>query len=495
MCGVIGVIGPAQQPHWSDRAAYEAYRGLLTLQHRGQDAAGILTYDFTKRRFLQTKNLGLVATVFNQENLDSLSGDMAIGHTRYATVGSDGVEDLQPMVAPIPYGVGMVHNGNIVNYYQLADELKTKEKTQLLSDNDIEVMLQLWSKNLVSNWVGDKRDFDFDMAVNASEVLLDRVEGAFALLTMVADAGLLALRDPDGIRPLVLGRKKLNENDQYAYCVCSETLTLNFLGYEYYRDVQPGELIYISKEGELHSKQLKKSSKKSHCMFEWIYFSGAESTIDSKSVYGARLELGKVLARRVKDHISKNSISPDFVCPVPDTSRTAAIALAEETKLPYREGLIKNRYIQRSFILNEQEAREKAVELKLSPVRSEIEGKNILLVDDSVVRGTTSKKIISLLKRNGAKNVTLAITCPPLRYACYYGIDFPNSESLIANNKDEEQIAKYVGADSVIYLDEDDVKEAIGIPELCMACVNNKYPTNVESAKEFSKRRENNRKS
>lgn len=493
MCGVIGVIGPIKKPYWSERAAYEAYRGLLTLQHRGQDAAGILTYDFSKRRFIQTKNLGLVATVFNQENLDSLSGEMAIGHTRYATVGSDGVEDLQPMVAPIPYGVGMVHNGNIVNYYQLADELKTKEKTQLLSDNDIEVMLQIWSKNLVSNWVGDKRDFDFEMAINASKVLLDRVEGAFALLTMVADAGLIALRDPDGIRPLVLGRKKLAE-DSYAYCVCSETLTLNFLGYDYYRDVQPGELIFISKEGHLQAQQIKRSQKKSHCMFEWIYFSGAESTIDSKSVYGARLELGKVLAKKVIDHISNENINPDFVCPVPDTSRTAAIALAEEVKLPYREGLIKNRYIQRSFILNEQEAREKAVELKLSPVQSEIEGKNILLVDDSVVRGTTSKKIISLLKRYGAKNVTLAITCPPLRYACYYGIDFPNSDSLIANNKNEKQIASYVGADSVIYLDEDDVKEAIGISELCMACVNNNYPTNVQGAQVFSERREGNRK-
>lgn len=492
MCGVIGVIGPTLHKQWSDRAAYEAYRGLLTLQHRGQDAAGILTYDFQKRRFLQTKNLGLVAQVFNQENLDSLSGDMAIGHTRYATVGSDGIEDLQPMVAPIPYGVGMVHNGNIVNYYQLADELKNKEKTQLLSDNDIEVMLQLWSKNLVTNWVGDKRDFDFKMAVDASKVLLERVEGAFALLTMVADAGMLALRDPDGIRPLVIGRKKIQE-DQYAYCVCSESLTLNFLGYEYYRDVAPGELIYINKDCELFSEQIIKQPKTSHCMFEWIYFSGAESTIDGKSVYGARLELGKVLARKVQKHISEKNINPDFVCPVPDTSRTAAIALAEATKLPYREGLIKNRYIQRSFILNEQEAREKAVELKLSPVRSEIEGKNILLIDDSVVRGTTSKKIISLLKKYGAKNVTLGITCPPLRYACYYGIDFPNSESLIANNKDEEQIANYVGADSVIYLDEEDVKEAIGIPELCMACVNNKYPTSVESASQFSKMREGNR--
>lgn len=493
MCGVIGVIGPHQQPDWSDRAAYEAYRGLLTLQHRGQDAAGILTYDFQKRRFLQNKNLGLVAQVFNQENLDALSGEMAIGHTRYATVGSDGVEDLQPMVAPIPYGVGMVHNGNIVNYYQLADELKSQEKTQLLSDNDIEVMLQIWSKNLVTNWVGDKRDFDFEMAVNASKVLLDRVDGAFALLTMVADAGLLALRDPDGIRPLVLGRKALADG-KFAYCVCSESLTLNFLSYEYYRDIEPGELVYINKDGELFSKQIKKVPTKSHCMFEWIYFSGAESTIDSKSVYEARLDLGRVLARKVTEHIKKNDINPDFVCPVPDTSRTAAIALAEAANLPYREGLIKNRYIMRSFILNEQEAREKAVELKLSPVRSQIEGKNILLVDDSVVRGTTSKKIISLLKKYGAKNVTLVITCPPLRYACYYGIDFPNSESLIANNKDEVQIAKYVGADEVIYLDEADVKEAIGIPELCMACVNNNYPTSTENAKQFAQMRESLRK-
>lgn len=492
MCGVIGVIGPSNHPSWSNRAAYQVYRGLLTLQHRGQDAAGILTYDLQRKRFLQTKNLGLVANVFNQENLDTLTGEMAIGHTRYATVGSDGVEDLQPMVAPIPYGVGMVHNGNIVNYYQLADELRTKEKTQLLSDNDIEVILQLWSKNLVANWVGDKRDFDFEMAVQASEVLLDRAEGAFALLTVVADAGMIALRDPNGIRPLVIGRKEI-ETDVYSYCICSETLSLNFLGYEYLRDVAPSELVYIDLNGNLHSKVLKQETKKAHCMFEWIYFSGAESSIENKSVYAARLNLGKVLARKVLEDLRSNKISPDFVCPVPDTSRTAAISLAEETGLPYREGLIKNRYIQRSFILNEQEAREKAVELKLSPVKSEIENKNILLVDDSVVRGTTSKKIISLLKKYGAKNVTLAITCPPLRYACYYGIDFPDSNSLIATNKEVEQIAEYVGADNVIYLNEDDVKEAIEIPDLCMACVNNKYPTSVKTAREFAEKRNQNR--
>ena len=290
-----------------------------------------------------------------------------------------------------------------------------------------------------------------------------------------------------------MGKKINKDGDCESYCVCSEAVTLNFLGYELVRDVLPGEILYITKQGELISNIADITnavSVKKPCMFEWVYFSGAESVIAKKSIYATRLNLGKVLASEIKrDH----SLDVDIVVPVPDTSRTAAISLAEELDLPYREALIKNRYTQRSFILSGQENREKAVELKLSPVISEIRGKKILLVDDSVVRGTTSKKIINLLKKYGAKSVSLAITCPPLRSPCYYGIDFPSANQLVANQKTIPEIEEYLDANKVYYLSEDGLQEAIGLSSLCMACVNGKYPTSIEEGKRFALKREEQR--
>lgn len=495
MCGVIGVINTGPSKSGCQEVPYEVYRGLLTLQHRGQDAAGILSYDCYKRVFSQHKDLGLVADVFNEEVLDSLEGSMAIGHTRYATVGKDSRENLQPFVSGFPYGTGMVHNGNVVNYHQLAKTLKDKYFLQLLSSNDIEVMLQLWSHTLVKLQNSEQTDFTFDHGVKAAKNIVENMQGAYALVGLVADKGMFALRDPNGIRPLVLGKKKIDDGSQSnLYCFCSETVTLNFLGYEYVRDVKPGEFIFIGTDGEIQSQELiEQKTIKSNCMFEWVYFSAAESTIEGKSVYETRLRLGKVLARKVAKEIENGSINPDFVCPVPDTSRTSSIALAEELNIPYREGLIKNRYVHRSFILKSQDEREKAVELKLSPVRSQIEGKNILLIDDSVVRGTTCRKIISLLKKYGANKITMAITCPPLRYGCYYGIDFPAASKLIASNKEVDEIANFIGADQVIYLEPEDLKEAIGIEDLCMACVNNEYPTSIDDAQEFINQREKER--
>lgn len=496
MCGVVGVIdtGPSQAA--ASQVPYEVYRGLLTSQHRGQDAAGISSYDCLKRAFSGHKDLGLVADVFNREVLDSLEGSMAIGHTRYATVGRDSRDNLQPFVSGFPYGTAMAHNGNIVNYHDLVKKLRDVYHLQLLSSNDLEVMLQLWSHTLIKLQTESGGGFEFDHGVKAAKSIVENLKGAYALVGMIADKGLFALRDPHGIRPLVLGRKK-NEGEgqqSYRYCLCSETVTLNFLGYEFVRDILPGEFIYISVEGEILSEVISGADNKSaNCMFEWVYFSAAESSIENKSVYETRLRLGQVLARKVQNEIINRKINPDFVCPVPDTSRTSAIALAESLKLPYREGLIKNRYVHRSFILKNQQERENAVELKLSPVRSQIEGKNILLVDDSVVRGTTCRKIISLLKKYGAANITMAITCPPLRFGCYYGIDFPAAEKLIASNKTESEIAQFIGADKVIYLDEMDLKEAIGINDLCMACVNNDYPTSIDEAEEFIKNREKER--
>ncbi|MCF8059808.1 MAG: amidophosphoribosyltransferase [Bacteriovoracaceae bacterium] len=489
MCGVIGIIGQYNEekvPFW---AAYEAYRGLLTLQHRGQDAAGVLSFDKDRRKFFGKKDLGLVSQALNQKDLEACTGNMAIAHTRYATTGTDGVSDLQPMVTGFPFGVGMVHNGNILNYHSLAKKLGEKYDFQLLTNNDLELMLHLWCQKILEERESQNTPIEFKHVKEAAKAIFKAANGAYALVGLMGNVGLFALRDPNGIRPLVLGKREGKKGSEY--CVASETLALSFLGFEFERDILPGEVILITNKGELYSEVVGAAPRKAHCMFEWVYFAGAESSIEERSVYSTRLNLGKVLAKKVKEAWDKNEISPDLVCPVPDTSRTASISLAENLMLPYREGLIKNRYIQRSFILNTQDKREKAVALKLSPVRSEIDGKNILLVDDSVVRGTTSKKIIELLKRNGAKEITLAITCPPLRYGCFYGIDFPEESELIANGKDLDAIAKWVGANKVIYLGEDDLVEAIGTSSLCMACVNNSYPTDISEGKIFASKRRN----
>jgi amidophosphoribosyltransferase len=485
MCGVLGVLKTQVDQGINFDAAYETYRGLLTLQHRGQDAAGILSFDNYQNKFFCHKELGLVAQVFNEKKLEKLYGNMAIGHTRYATTGHDGASDIQPLVTGFPLGIGFAHNGNIVNYKQLASEITTELGQQLLTTNDLEIFL-----NIFCNEVKQYKDLNFNSLKNAAKKVFDKVVGAYAVVGLLASHGLFGFRDPNGIRPLILGRKLCPDGVTYDYALSSESHTLQFLGHEIVRDIEPGEFIFINNEGLISSHVFREEKTiKAPCMFEWVYFASAESKLDEKSVYTARLDLGRMLAKKVGKLIKDKTINPDIVSPVPDTSRTSAISLAEDLQMPYREALIKNRYVQRSFILKGQEEREKAVELKLSPVRSEIEGKNILLVDDSIVRGTTSKRIINMLKRFGAKEVTLAITCPPLRYGCVYGIDFPNPNDLIAKNKTEEEMADVIGADKVIYIDEADLKTAIGKKELCMACLDNKYPTSNEFNEEFTKHR------
>jgi amidophosphoribosyltransferase len=497
MCGVIGVVGSKTAALGSAYAAYEAYRGLLTLQHRGQDAAGVLSWDQTTLRFYQEKDLGLVADVFNRDKLEKLRGHMAIGHTRYATAGGDGRDDLQPLVTGFPLGIGMVHNGNLVNYHSLARRLQDEWGVRFLTNNDLEIFLQYCSQGLSNGSADERKRFDWLKLQKVASAIVKETVGAYALVGMISDEGLFGLRDPNGIRPLVIGQKMIEDEAgtrTRLYCLTSETQALNFLGYEYLRDVAPGELVFLPADGEILSFQTGlKEVKKTPCMFEWVYFSAAESTIEGRSVYSARLSLGQVLAKKIGPMIEAGEISPDIVCPVPDTSRTASISLSEELKIPYREALIKNRYIQRSFILNSQDAREKAVELKLSPVRSEIEGKSLLLVDDSIVRGTTSKKIIALLKRHGAREVSLAVTCAPIRYACYYGIDFPSPDELAAKEHTAEVIAEHIGAKKVIFLEDEDIRQAIGLPSLCMACLNNTYPTSIEEGREFAKLRRKNR--
>lgn len=491
MCGIIGIIGPDKNGSRgvSSAAAYEAYKGLLALQHRGQDAAGILSYDNVTKMFNMEKDLGLVAQVFDQQKIEKLNGFMAIGHTRYATAGGDGKRDIQPMVEGIPFGLGMVHNGNALNYYSLKKELSERFRHQLLTANDLEALIHYFGHFLMDGApLPTEKTFTFENIKQAAAKMLETVNGGYAVLGLIAGQGLVAFRDAKGIRPMVLGVKE-DDDGSKSWCIASETIAMTYLGYTYLRDVEPGEVIFIDTAGKFQSAVVKKDPERAHCMFEWVYFSGAESTVDQQPVYGVRLKLGTRLGLKATAAIKAGEISPDVVMPVPDTSRTAAISVADALKLPYREGLIKNRYVARSFILNAQEKRESAVELKLSPIVGEIEGKSIFLIDDSIVRGTTSKRIISLLKKHGAKEITLGITCPPIRHPCFYGIDFPDSKDLVAHDKNAEELAEMIGVKKVIYLDEEDMQQAIGISKLCMACVNKKYPTVVAEGEHFSNER------
>ena len=307
---------------------------------------------------------------------------------------------------------------------------------------------------------------------------------------------MFAFRDPHGIRPLILGEKKLIEeekvlqpnNFEKSYCLASESNTLNYLGHEIVRDIKPGELIFIDIEGHIHSDILVEKKQKS-CMFEYVYFANPESVIDDENVYASRIKMGEFLGHKINKLIATGKIDPDVVVPVPETSRVSAISLSEIIRVPYRELLIKNRYIQRSFILNSQKRRERAVQLKLSPVKTEIKDKRVLLVDDSIVRGTTSKRIIELVRKAGAKEVYFASACPPIIKPCFYGIDFPKSEELVAFNKTEKEIDQELGADKVIYLNLDDLKKSIKTPGLCMACVDGKYPVDITEANNFNNNR------
>lgn len=494
MCGVLGVTIPLaeaseESEHLSQSAwaAYEVYRGALTLQHRGQDAAGIASYDQSTSRIFHHKGHGLIADVFDKASLDKLKGLTAIAHNRYATVGTQEMSDIQPVVTGFPTGMALAHNGNIVNYHALSRDLRENFGIQTLSGNDIEIFLYYLSLHLAHKVRMTKNTPAFAELCMAAHELMCKASGGYAIVGLFSNGSLMGMRDPNGIRPLILGEKQIG--NLKAYCLASETVALNFLGFEIVRDVAPGELILIDKKGMLHSKVVGKAQSHKPCMFEWVYFSSAESQFENRSIYQTRLRLGKELAKQIKKAIEDRQIKPDIIVPVPDTSRTAAIALAEEISLPYREALIKNRYTFRSFILSSQEKREKAVELKLSPVLSEIKDKSILLVDDSVVRGTTARKIVRLLKHYGAREVTIAVTCPPIIHPCFYGVDLSTRSQLIASDKNLEEIASYLEADHIFYISEADLARAIGVSEFCAACLNGVYPTNIEEAECFSKHR------
>jgi len=479
MCGVAGVMGSGQ-------ASLDVYLGLSVLQHRGQDAAGICSFDSKMEPSLHIQRaLGLVSRAITPEGLDQLTGNIAIGHTRYATVGKKGdTRNIQPMVTNFPIPLAMCHNGNLVNYFELKKELSESDQFSPLTGSDLEVIMRVFNRSLTNFLAPNRRVVSFDSLWHATQEVMKTCIGAYSVVGMVSDQFLFGFCDPHGIRPLVYGRR-WNPDDRYEYAFASEDNVLNFLEFETLGSVQPGECVIVNSSGEVKKKILINKEFKA-CMFEWVYFAGAESKIRELPVYSARLELGRHLGLQVKEQLLTKGNQIDFISPVPETSRTSAIALSEVLNLPYRETLIKNRYIQRSFIMNRSSERSRAVELKLSPIRSEIEGKSILLVDDSIVRGTTLRRIIQIVKAAGAKKVYVATTCPPIRYGCFYGIDFPDPTQLVARDRDIKGIEAELEADGIVYLSLEALKKSLKMNNnLCTACLTGEYPTGYFGAQTF----------
>jgi amidophosphoribosyltransferase len=484
MCGIVGICHPNQSESETPSeyfASAEVYQALLMLQHRGQDSAGILSVDSNTGKFHLHKELGQVSHAFDAKSLKRLEGSSAIGHTRYSTIGDIKEADLQPMAVSLPIGIGLVHNGNVSNYDELRNQLISK-RNMFMSDNDLEIMLQMMAAKFVDSANNSTSD-NFQNLIRATTEVLERVEGGYSVVGLLGGDGMFAFRDPHGIRPLVLGKREQVIHDKptgnFSFCLTSETCALKFLGFEYVRDVKPGELIWIPEKGEFRSIQLTNKTALP-CMFEWVYFSSADSTLEKHNVYQVRLDLGRLLGKRIE--MDRTLPKFDVVAPVPDTSRPSAIALAEQLSVPFRELLIKNRYVQRSFIMNGQDKRSLAVGMKFAVVDELVRGKNVLLVDDSIVRGTTSKKLIALLKDRGAKSVYLASSCPPIVYPCYYGIDFPTRKELIAAHHNAAEVALELGANGVFYSTMQDLKEALTGNSFCHACLNGEYAYPVRQA-------------
>jgi len=465
MCGIVGIIG-------NNPVATELYDGLIALQHRGQDSAGIATYN---KRFHIRKGMGLVRDVFQQEHMNYLEGNLGIGQVRYPTVGGYGIEDAQPFIVKSPYGIAMAHNGNIYNFEELKKELFEKDWRYVNSNNDVEVILNVFAHEL-SRFC--HRDF-FESVCLAAKSVYTRVRGAYSVVGMIATKGMVVFRDPHGIRPLVWGKRMNNGREEHIFA--SENTMFEFLGYEYYRDVENGEVIFIDMEGNVKTRIVDQKEFRP-CIFEYIYFARQDAFLNGVSVQRARLRMGQNLARKIQRDYSHLQI--DRVIPAPSTANTAALACAHELGVRYTEGLVKNAFVGRTFIMPGQELRQKANQYKLSPIDIEIRDKNVLVVDDSIVRGNVSKHIVDIIRRHGANKVYFASTAPPIIWPDIYGIDMPTRDELIAHNRTIEEIRDYIGADELIYQDLDDVVEAvmrkkdkIKFKRLHTAYFNGDYPT------------------
>ncbi|MFC0180097.1 amidophosphoribosyltransferase [Thorsellia kenyensis] len=454
MCGIVGVVGvsPVNQ---------SIYDALTVLQHRGQDAAGIVTLD-TQGAFRLRKANGLVKDVFALKHMQRLQGHMGIGHVRYPTAGSSSASEAQPFYVNYPYGITLAHNGNLTNADSLRESLYLKDKRHINTTSDSEVLLNVLASELnqcTSSALTPDAIFD------AIERTHARLTGAYACVGMISGYGLIAFRDKFGIRPLVLGERKslsTHESKQIEkteYMVASESVALDTLGFKLIRDILPGEAIYISATGELHARLCLEETQLRPCIFEYVYFARPDSLINGVSVYNARLNMGKKLGEKIAREWKEVEI--DVVIPIPETSCDSALEIARILNKPYRQGFVKNRYVGRTFIMPGQATRSASVRRKLNANAGEFKGKNVLLVDDSIVRGTTSEQIMNLAKEAGAQNVYLASAAPEVRFANVYGIDMPSVTELIAHDRQLEEIRQLIGADKLIFQDLEDLKAAI----------------------------------
>jgi len=452
MCGIIGIV--AHEPVNQD-----IYDGLTVLQHRGQDAAGIITCE--GERLHLRKNNGLVRDVFHNRHMSRMFGSMGIGHVRYPTAGCESSAEAQPFYVNSPYGISLAHNGNLTNANKLKQELFQEDLRQINTDSDSEILLNVLAHELQQH---AKLDMDVDDVFKAVSGVHRRCKGAYAAVAMITGQGIVAFRDPHGIRPVVYGKRETAQGTDYM--AASESVALDALGYELIADIAPGEAVFITLDGQIHTRQCAENPVISPCIFEYVYLARPDSIIDNISVYKARLRMGERLADKIGRIRPDHDI--DVVIPIPDTSRTSALQLANTLGIKYREGFIKNRYIGRTFIMPGQQQRKKSVRQKLNVIDLEFKGKNVLLVDDSIVRGTTSSQIIDMARDAGANKVYFASAAPPVRYPNVYGIDMPVSEELIAHGRSEEEICSEIGADWLIYQDLDDLISAVekGNPEV-----------------------------
>ena len=443
MCGIVGILSTTKK----DVSLY-IYDALTIIQHRGQDAAGITTA--SKGRFYMRKGNGLVRNVFRTKHMEKLIGDMGIGHVRYPTAGSSSEAEAQPFYVNSPYGIAFAHNGNLTNAESLASELFEQDLRHINTNSDSEILLNILASEIAEE---QKHRINENDIFNAVTKLHKRVKGAYAAIGMIPGYGIFGFRDPHGIRPLILGERTTRNGTKYM--LASESVGLTALGFKITRDVEPGEAIVIDRKGNVHSQQCSDNSILSPCIFEFVYFARPDSIIDKISVYKSRLRMGERLAIKIKSEWQYEEI--DVVMPIPDTSRTSALQVAHELNLKYREGFIRNRYIARTFIMPGQKQRKKSVRQKLSAIELEFKDKNVLLVDDSIVRGTTSQEIVQMARAAGAKKVFFASAAPPVRYPNVYGIDMASKNEFVAHNKTTEEVCKTIGADKLIYQNLDDL--------------------------------------
>jgi len=445
MCGIVGIVAHSA-------VNQNLYDALTVLQHRGQDAAGIVTAE-DNRLHLRKAN-GMVRDVFQTEHMLELRGTMGIAHVRYPTAGCDSSAEAQPFYVNSPYGITLVHNGNLTNAAELKRELFIDEMRHLNTDSDSEILLNIFAQELQR--IGKLKISPADI-FKAVAGVHKRCKGGYAVVVMIMGYGVLGFRDPNGIRPISYGKRTTEHGQEYM--IASEDVALNALGFEVMGDIEPGEAVFIEQKGGLFRQQCSDAPKLRPCLFEYVYLARPDSIIDNVSVYKARLRMGETLADKILKEWPDHDI--DVVIPIPDTSRTAALPLAYKLGIKYREGFIKNRYIGRTFIMPGQKQRKKSVRQKLNAIELGFKDKDVLVVDDSIVRGTTSQQIIEMARAAGAKNVYFASAAPPVRYPNVYGIDMPTPEELIAHGRTEEQVAEAIGADRLFFQDLDDLRQTV----------------------------------